>query len=741
MASTFYLDLYNGNDSSDGTSWANAWKTITGGPTAARIAGGDTIRISKTPDPVSIGNGKWTLNTQSTGGFPVTKNISTTANSSGLIKITTNSAHGYSTGDVVQIFGLNGTREANGAWVITYVDTTNFTLDNSAYINAYTSGGTTQLINSKAIVLETANTIVINRCEASWTSYTGTVLASNDNTKSGYYKLSFEAGTSANSKQVYSLTENGDFSSYQYISFYIQNSVAISDGNTFYITLCSDTAGATPVDTFVIPAIPSTARWLPLTIARTGGGNLGNNIQSIAINSGSTAPSANTIIRVASFIATKTNGINLQSLISKNGSAQGGTGAFYGIQSINGKVVLVDNDTNTLSNAGRGYYETSETCTTYIRETFKTALASSSSTAVSELQDSGTVGNLISYEFGYEVGTTNQNGETFLDGLNGNGYGIKESFKSFISLNHVNLTRYYQNIYLEFGNDIKIASCNNLSNSTSAQIYASYSNNNDITLGNIILGNSYGIYLGSAYNNKITFTNISGNVGRNLYINVGSYNLIYCGTLSNSGTYCIDFTDACFNTLFSPTTYSNSISVIANSVGVNFIRNATINETNAVGAYTIGTKTELWSIKEDGTEGNNWGYFYGATANWQTTTKYGTQPGAWKVAITSSDRKSNYKVPLKLAEVVCEAGKLVTFKAWVKKDHATNVAAQIRVDTDTVNGITGTTTSKADDTNWEELTMTFTPTYACVTEIYGDSWYSAGTSNVYYGSISIQQST
>lgn len=55
-----YVDLYNGDDSNDGSSWANAWKTVTGGATAARLVTGDEIRVSKTPDPVSVGNATWT---------------------------------------------------------------------------------------------------------------------------------------------------------------------------------------------------------------------------------------------------------------------------------------------------------------------------------------------------------------------------------------------------------------------------------------------------------------------------------------------------------------------------------------------------------------------------------------------------------------------------------------------------------------------------------------------------------
>jgi len=52
---TFYLDFEGGNDSNDGTTFANRWKTITSGATAARTAPGDTIRIMKSPDPVSLG--------------------------------------------------------------------------------------------------------------------------------------------------------------------------------------------------------------------------------------------------------------------------------------------------------------------------------------------------------------------------------------------------------------------------------------------------------------------------------------------------------------------------------------------------------------------------------------------------------------------------------------------------------------------------------------------------------------
>lgn len=55
----FYLDLVNGNDANDGTTWANAWKTFQLGATAARIAPGDEIRVAKSPDPELVGTASW----------------------------------------------------------------------------------------------------------------------------------------------------------------------------------------------------------------------------------------------------------------------------------------------------------------------------------------------------------------------------------------------------------------------------------------------------------------------------------------------------------------------------------------------------------------------------------------------------------------------------------------------------------------------------------------------------------
>ena len=70
-------------------------------------------------------------------GAPVTNAVDS---GSGSIKVTVTS-HGFLTGDMVRIGGVDGTFEANGVWRITFVDGDNFILQNSNFVNAFTGAG------------------------------------------------------------------------------------------------------------------------------------------------------------------------------------------------------------------------------------------------------------------------------------------------------------------------------------------------------------------------------------------------------------------------------------------------------------------------------------------------------------------------------------------------------------------------------------------------------------------------
>ena len=69
-------------------------------------------------------------------------------------------------------------------------------------------------------------------------------------------------------------------------------------------------------------------------------------------------------------------------------------------------------------------------------------MASAASTQVQAVQDSGISGSNIEFQGGWNTSTTVQEGETFFDGLNGNGYGIYLYNKSYITLNYLNICRY-----------------------------------------------------------------------------------------------------------------------------------------------------------------------------------------------------------------------------------------------------------------------------------------------------------
>jgi hypothetical protein len=197
---TFYLDFENGDDADTGADWANAWKTLNNGATAARIAPGDEIRISKTADPTSIGNATWT-------------------SKSATVTLAT---------------AQTETLYLDGSW----------TLANSATVTTTT----TRKQGSNAAQITTP------------------------------------ASTATATKYAYYATGTLDLSSYDAITFWFRNNTsAVADANRYTIRLCSDTIGDTTVDTFAIPAIPSTTRWVPFTLTRNGGGALGSSIQSIAL--------------------------------------------------------------------------------------------------------------------------------------------------------------------------------------------------------------------------------------------------------------------------------------------------------------------------------------------------------------------------------------------------------------------------------------------------------------------------
>ncbi|CAB4145623.1 hypothetical protein UFOVP1518_7 [uncultured Caudovirales phage] len=75
-----------------------------------------------------------------------------TNNGLGLIRITVSVTSGFITGQRAIISNVEGSIEANDSWIITVVNTTQIDLQDSVFVNAYTSGG--YIINDPSLPYE-----------------------------------------------------------------------------------------------------------------------------------------------------------------------------------------------------------------------------------------------------------------------------------------------------------------------------------------------------------------------------------------------------------------------------------------------------------------------------------------------------------------------------------------------------------------------------------------------------------
>lgn len=111
--------------------------------------------------------------------------VSNVTSSGGLVRITTSSAHGLSTDDVIAIAGVVGITPLSGttAWVITVTSSTQFTLNGSTFAGSYVSGGTVYtptLAGFTADVSGSTSSAAPNEITVSTTSLIGVSVANYD---------------------------------------------------------------------------------------------------------------------------------------------------------------------------------------------------------------------------------------------------------------------------------------------------------------------------------------------------------------------------------------------------------------------------------------------------------------------------------------------------------------------------------------------------------------------------------
>ena len=634
-----------------GSSWSDAWLTMTTGASATRVQSGDEVRVSKTDDPVSIGNATWT--------------------------------------------GL-----------------------------------------SKTVTLATAQTLTIDNCETAWTVANASTIATNSSRKQGSDSVRVIKSTAPATNTLYAYKALGsaiDFGAYDSITLWVNAySGSVIGANNWKLALCSDTAGATIEFEYPIPASASASGlWYPVTIAGVSVGGNKSAIQSIALYSGSVAPNNICGISLDNISASNATGFNLTTVISKISSAGYDSESWWPIQSIDGTTVLLDLNANTSATSAKGYTGTTQTVATYFRRTFAQGPNASFSTVNNTLRAG------VIYGGGWDTSSSTQTGMTALDARNAQGHLMLMA--SGTSLERFCLIRSDTGIGFVSGQRYYIDSCNVVGNTNPirSQNAASSSEPYGVEVTNCAI---------NSYPNNVFDTRAGGHTFDNVHIKSTSTGALQLpplsifknGSILNATNQSIIDTPETRRYLAVNSTFDVSVQAAARST---YFKNCLFTAATefVFSAVANGRDGRIFSEKHDQT---NYDYIFieGGTANTEDTDRSGATGKMWRLVLTSSNRDATYPLDLPVAQFPYASSGLVTVTAWMKKSHATNCNGRLRIKGGQITGYSSNLTATlADNTNWQELTITFTPTDAGVFEVEALAEYVTANANVYIDEVTVTQ--
>jgi len=341
---------------------------------------------------------------------------------------------------------------------------------------------------------------------------------------------------------------------------------------------------------------------------------------------------------------------------------------------------MLDNICTTMANEGQGYYGVTENVPTYIRNSFKTPMGAGSNSVIISPNKSGAFENPISYKFGYTIGTTNQDGETYLDGINGQGIGMNILDKSWNYVTMFSCFRYYTGILNKYNNRTQsynrigvVANCNNNTQ------YSLDIENTDIGWVDQVTNlnnNNYGFYI-SSHKMKVNIINSNNNV-TSIYC-AGCYNELTIGTMANNKDKVVVFVNCfknkttigemllCAINAFDFSSANDNLFRVGNATGkvgnesfINLYGGSNTFEFTKFSTYGIASIAsnfatgEIWFLDYQQIQGNFFGVHVGGDILWQTTEKIIGGIGSWKIVTNFRTNKFNpFKLKTMLMVVFC----------------------------------------------------------------------------------------
>jgi len=656
--------------------------------------------------------------------------------------------------------------------------------------------------NSGTVTLASALTANICICDANWTAsanVTCTAEAADKKEGAASQKSAVAVGFVTGKASYWDLGAPTNFAAYEQVSFWYKCSVTAYVAGDVQLKLCSDAVGAVPVNTFTLPAMPSTTSWMRVTLDNAGA--LGNAIRSVALYIVNDRGAVN--LHVDNILACKAaasaDSLSLTSRISKNSAANGGDEGWYSLQSINGTTCILSAGASTTTGK---YGGATELVSLYKRETIKTAMGAATATPIQTISVSGAAGTLINWQGGYNTATDLQDGMTLFDGQSMVGYGIYATNIDYNLLERISMVSYGYGFCIDVaenwdvnvhtvgdntttgfgftnsgtGNTVTVtnAICNNTGVSTAAgwtvitctnangnrsvgvSIAAPY---NTTTVTNAVCNISGGINVSSSsYLCDTTVTNTSNNAGSGYsdggywnYGNVGtsssnstygvtitSYSVVDLGTAASNGTYAIGLLGYENLVRGAHTSLSGTGSVYFSPVANNYLVNCLLDEAVEFtpSSATLYSLGSIYSHKHDQ-----------STTNHLITNQWGTISSSIVNRHTASGICWRFSplvaatipvLDMQVARIACTANNLVTVKAWMCKDNAEITGTLICKKNQIAGVATDVSANIAGVGVYEEVTITFTPTENGVVEICAQA-YGGTTRNVDVDDMTITQ--
>ena len=665
---TFYLDPAGGNDANDGSTWALAWKTITTGATAVRIAPGDTIKVAKSPDPTSIGNATWN-NLSKT----VTLAAALTAN--------------------VELCDAAWTPSAN---VTASTNTSNYKIGTCSSSFVVAAAFTTGKIAYKA--LGSAVDYSAYQQLSFW-FLASTVVAANA------LKLCLCSDTTGDTIVDEFIIPVTDSTAYKY-SFTINKGSALG-ASIQSVALYAIVDPGTPtilLDNIIACKAISSADALSLTSlisknsAASGGDEGWYPIQSIngitvtldngpAINANAGRGYYGTTETVATYKRECFRVLSAACIIQDSGATgsliafQGGYDPATGDQDGETYFDVGSGRGNGLDFTSKNYVLSNKINMVRAQRGVNLYTASYCEVTAHSLCGNDNAGVYI-YGASYcKVDVKNANNTT--------GTGV-----SYSGTNNT-------------GNEITIGNANN---NTTSGISTAAAYVNKITAENVC-------------NNGSSNVSISANAIRNT---------LKITNDKNSGAYGFSFDSppALDNKIIGTTTASNaSGAVSASSPGTQYFLGCTFGETDRVKNQTTWMNGRICLSAHDGSTDNNTIYTDGGIIKSQSSVRHTESGIAWQMSPTSANRSAYYPLFMSLAKIAVAANSQVTVSCWFRRSDTgiTGKLVCLGGQIAGVNADVSASMTAAEDT-WEQLSINFTPTEAGVVEVealaYGGTTYS-----------------